>query len=78
MPRAGIRGPRPVGKVQAVRPAARMDRRAVEERAERALAELLDSGMGTKPAARIVADLTGLSTRKAYALALKAKERDRS
>ncbi len=51
--------------------------RDLEERAEEALAQLMDSGVGTKSAARITADLTGLSTRKAYALALKAKERDR-
>ena len=47
----------------------------VEARAHKALAELMDSGVGTKPAARIVADLTGLSVKQAYALALKAKER---
>ena len=46
------------------------------ERVERALAELIDSGVGTKSAARVIADLTGLSTRETYALALKAKERE--
>ena len=46
------------------------------KRAEKALAQLMDSGVGTKSAARIIADLTGLPTRKAYALALKVKERD--
>jgi cytosine/adenosine deaminase-related metal-dependent hydrolase len=54
---------------------ARLD---VEGKAEKVLAELLESGMGTKQAARIVADMTGISTRRAYALALRAKERDRS
>jgi 16S rRNA (cytidine1402-2'-O)-methyltransferase len=52
-------------------------RRGVEGKAEKVLAELLESGMGTKQAARIVADMTGLSTRRAYALALRAKERGR-
>lgn len=48
---------------------------ALEGQAYKALAELVDSGVGTKMAARIVADLTGLSVKQAYALALKAKER---
>jgi 16S rRNA (cytidine1402-2'-O)-methyltransferase len=47
----------------------------LEERAKEALSELLRAGMGTKAAARVIADLTGLSNRRAYSLALAAKER---
>lgn len=49
--------------------------RDLEARARKALAELAAAGVGTKSAARIVAGLTGLSTRKAYALALEGAER---
>lgn len=40
------------------------------EAARRALAELLDAGLGTKKAAGIVAGLTGMSRKAAYELAL--------
>jgi 16S rRNA (cytidine1402-2'-O)-methyltransferase len=46
----------------------------LEKRAQTALLELVKSGMGTKAAARIIADLTGLSSRRAYSLALEAKK----
>jgi 16S rRNA (cytidine1402-2'-O)-methyltransferase len=45
----------------------------LEQRAVAALAELATLGVGTKKAAAIVAGLTGLSTRRAYALALQAR-----
>jgi 16S rRNA (cytidine1402-2'-O)-methyltransferase len=44
-----------------------------KEAARRALGELLGSGIGTKQAARIVAELTGLSRRTAYELALEVR-----
>ncbi len=43
--------------------------------AYKALVTLMDSGVGTKAAARIISDLTGLSAKQAYALALEAKDR---
>jgi 16S rRNA (cytidine1402-2'-O)-methyltransferase len=49
--------------------------RDLEERARKALSELATAGVGTKSAARIVAGLTGLSNRRAYALALGGFER---
>jgi len=45
----------------------------VEKRARRALAELLELGVGTKRAAAIIAEVSGLSARRAYELALEAK-----
>jgi 16S rRNA (cytidine1402-2'-O)-methyltransferase len=45
----------------------------LEQRALEALAELTALGVGTKKAATIVAGLTGLSTRRAYALALQVR-----
>lgn len=44
-----------------------------EQRARRALAELTSLEVGTKAAAGIVADLTGLSARRAYELALESR-----
>ncbi len=45
----------------------------VEQRAREALVELQRLGVGTKRAAGIVAGLTGLSPKRAYALALEVK-----
>ena len=47
---------------------------AMEAKAREALSRLLAMGVGTKAAAGIVAELTGLAARRAYALALEAKE----
>jgi 16S rRNA (cytidine1402-2'-O)-methyltransferase len=46
-----------------------------EGRAQDALADLLALGVGTKKAAGLVADLTGMPAREAYRLALEVKER---
>jgi hypothetical protein len=46
---------------------------AEEAKAKEALARLLKLGVGTKAAAGIVAELTGLPARRAYALALEVK-----
>jgi 16S rRNA (cytidine1402-2'-O)-methyltransferase len=45
----------------------------LELRARSALGELLACGMGTKKAAALVSDLTGLPARRAYELALQAR-----
>jgi 16S rRNA (cytidine1402-2'-O)-methyltransferase len=45
----------------------------LEARAREALGQMLAQGMGTKVAASIVAGLTGLPARRAYALALEAR-----
>ena len=45
----------------------------LETRAREALGQMLAQGMGTKVAAGIVAGLTGLPARRAYALALQAR-----
>jgi 16S rRNA (cytidine1402-2'-O)-methyltransferase len=45
-----------------------------EARLRRALADLLELGAGTKKASAIIADLSGLPTRRAYELALDVKE----
>ena len=45
----------------------------LEARAREALGQMLAQGMGTKVAAGIVAGLTGLPARRAYALALQAR-----
>ena len=47
---------------------------AEEAKAKEALAGLLKLGVGTKAAAGIVAELTGLAARRAYALALEVKQ----
>ena len=47
---------------------------AEEAKAKEALARLLKLGVGTKAAAGIVAELTGLAARRAYALALEVKQ----
>jgi 16S rRNA (cytidine1402-2'-O)-methyltransferase len=49
----------------------------LEERARAALAEMEGLGVGTKRAAGVVAQLTGLSARRAYELALAVKEGDK-
>lgn len=46
----------------------------LEARVRRALADLLELGVGTKRAAAIIAQLSGLPTRRAYELALDAKK----
>ncbi|MFH0915112.1 MAG: 16S rRNA (cytidine(1402)-2'-O)-methyltransferase [bacterium] len=46
----------------------------LEARVRRALADLLGLGVGTKRAAAIIAQLSGLPTRRAYELALDAKK----
>jgi 16S rRNA (cytidine1402-2'-O)-methyltransferase len=72
------KGAQPPGSGLGTGPAADATGRGdLEKRAQTALLELVRSGVGTKTAARIIADLTGLSTRRAYALALEAKERAR-
>ena len=43
-----------------------------EEKVRRALAQLLELGVGTKRAATIIAEASGLSVRRAYELALEA------
>jgi 16S rRNA (cytidine1402-2'-O)-methyltransferase len=50
----------------------------VEERAREALAALSRLGVGTKDAAGVVATLTGLTGRRAYALALEVRADERS
>ncbi len=49
---------------------------SAEQRAREVLAELQRSDVGTKKAASLVALLLGMPTRRAYELALEAKEEE--
>jgi 16S rRNA (cytidine1402-2'-O)-methyltransferase len=67
---SGGSGPAGAARLRSTLPAPGGD---LEQRARRALAELVRLEVGTKKAAGIVAGLTGLSARRAYELGLEAK-----